>query len=248
MLDHNWNVNGTTTSEEKLARLKESGIKAGLLKLSSADIVISDPSVFDCDVAYINIPPRRRIPEIETRYPIEIAALLSRFNKDTKIIFISSTGVYPDNHQQQSEELSPAATKESGRALVNAEALVREQFNDWVILRLSGLAGPNREPGHWFSGRTDLPNGLNPVNMVHLEDCKMISKMIIESDDINQRVYNVCSDAHPSKIEFYNEQCMKLGIELPMFKQELGPHKVVQNDLIKEELDYEFIYPDPRLF
>ena len=84
--------------------------------------------------------------------------------------------------------------------------------------------------------------------MVHLDDCIALSKLIIQSDQVNQKVYNVCADRHPVKIDFYNAQCEKLGIEKPMFRQELGPHKVVKNDLVKKDMGYSFIYPDPLLF
>ena len=248
MVEDNWIVKGTTTSTEKIDVLTGAGISATVLKLEGSQLSVSDQSIFDCDIAYINIPPRRRIAQIETRYPQEIATLISALHKSTRVIFVSSTGVYPDNHQLQTEELEPVASKRSGLALVAAESLVRNRFDKWVILRLSGLAGPNREPGRWFSGKKDLPNGLNPVNMVHLDDCIALSKLIIQSDQVNQKVYNVCADRHPVKIDFYNAQCEKLGIEKPMFRQELGPHKVVKNDLVKKDMGYSFIYPDPLLF
>ncbi len=248
MIQHHWNVKGSTTSTEKLDVIRQLGISPYQLRLDGDKLTVSDQSIFDCDIAYINIPPRRRIEHIETRYPKEIAALIARLHKDTRVIFISSTGVYPDDYQLQDEELEPVPTKKSGIALLAAESLIRIRFAKWVILRLSGLAGPNREPGHWFSGKRDLANGLNPVNMVHLKDCIALSKMIIESDQINQKVYNVCADRHPAKIDFYNAQCEKVGIEKPIFKQELGPHKVVKNDLVKKDMGYSFIYPDPLLF
>ena len=248
MVSNGYTVKGTTTSADKLTTLEQHGIDAYQLLLEGNQLTVSDPSIFDCDIAYINIPPRRRIAHIETRYPLEISTLLSKLDEKTKIIFISSTGVYPDNQQIQAEEVEPNATKQSGIGLVAAEKHVRNGFYNWVILRLSGLAGRNREPGRWFSGKKDIPNGLNPVNMVHLDDCIALSQQIIRSSDINQKIYNVCADKHPTKIDFYNAQCEKLSIEKPQFKRELGPHKVVKNDLVKKETGYRFIFSDPLLF
>ena len=248
MMSDNWIVKGTTTSPDKLDALEQHGISPSLLKLEGDQLTVSDQSIFDCDIAYINIPPRRRIEQVETRYPMEIDTLLSKLSKKTRIIFVSSTGVYPDNQQEQAEELEPTTSKPSGIALLAAESHVRKGYVKWVILRLSGLAGPKREPGRWFSGKEDIPNGLNPVNMVHLDDCIALSQVIITSDHINRKIYNVCADMHPTKIDFYNAQCEKLAIAKPKFRQELGPHKVVKNDLVKKDLGYRFIYPDPLLF
>ncbi len=248
MVNQGWKVKGSTTKSEKLELLEKEGIESYLLKIDSQGIDITDPSIFESECFYINIPPRRRLGELLERYPREIEQLINRISPDAKVVFISSTGVYPDHNQKQQEELKPSPTKESGKALLAAEQLVMSHFQNWIILRMAGLAGPNREPGRWFSGKQNIANGLNPVNMVHLQDCIALSHKIISSDIINNKLYNVCSDYHPAKHEFYVKQSQKLGIPPPQFNLELGQHKIIDNQKLKADLSYEFIFSDPMQF
>ena len=173
---------------------------------------------------------------------------LAKLHDVKRVIFVSSTGVYADDRTEKNEPLVPKPSKPSGQALVAAEKIVRQTMNHWIILRLSGLSGPDREPGKWFSGKSNIPNGLNPVNMVHLDDCIEISLQIIDHQELDQEIFNICADTHPTKINFYTAQCRKLSLTPPQFIEEIGPHKIVRNTKIKEALNYTFIYSDPQRF
>ena len=248
MIKQGWQVKGSTTNPKKLSKLGHQNIEPYLLKVTNNGLNISDSSIFESHIYYINIPPRRNLGEVINRYPLEIKYLIEPIPPQARVIFISSTGVYPDHNQIQREELEPSPTKESGKALLSAEKMIRSKFQNWIILRMAGLVGPNRDPGRWFSGKQNLPNGLNPINMIHLDDCLKLSYQIITTDTLQNELYNVCSDKHPTKNDFYIKQSEKMGVPLPQFNLEMGQHKIIDNQKLKADLNYEFIFSDPILF
>src|SRR5690606_25987870 len=93
-----------------------------------------------------------------------------------KIVFISSTSVYPDNNGVVVEHDADPAND-----LVKAEDLLRnENAFETTILRFGGLVGPGRHPGKFFAGKENIAGGNNPVNIIHQYDCTEIIKRIIK--------------------------------------------------------------------
>ena len=248
LIQKGWQVKGSTTNSEKQKKLQAEGIDPYLVTATTEKLILSDTDVLKSDICYINIPPRRRLGEVQKRYPKEMYMLLHKIPEHVRIIFISSTGVYPDKNQHQEVEIDPKPIKESGKAILEVEKMVQSRFSKWTILRMAGLVGPNREPGRWFSGKKNIPYGMNPVNMVHLEDAIEISLKLLNYKRADRQIYNICCEKHPTKSIFYATQSDKLGLVKPEFRPELGPFKTVDNEKIKTDLDYEFIYPDPLLF
>lgn len=243
-------VKGSTTQESKLSELELLGIIPYILNIDGSKLICSDESLFDCDILYINIPPRRKRKDVEYKYPEEIEVILNKVgNSDVdKIIFISSTSVYPSISADIDETMSVKPATASGRALAKAEPLVSQTSRTSIILRLAGLVGPNRNPGTWFQGRTNILNGTCPVNMVHLEDCIAISKIIINSNIIDDNIYNVCADLHPTRENFYTIQSRKSGLSAPDFIKSCNTERRISNNKLKRDFSYEYIYPDPLLF
>jgi nucleoside-diphosphate-sugar epimerase len=169
-------VKGSTTSAEKLMALKAEGIIPFLIDLS-ADEAAYDTNFFRCDVLVIAIPPKSRSGE-GGEYVPKLQRVINAINQHQikKVILISSTGVYADLNMKVNEVAAPQPNTASGKILLEAEELFRQQtaFKATVI-RFGGLIGPGRDPGRFFAGKKDIPNGLAPVNMIHLDDC--IGKM-----------------------------------------------------------------------
>src|SRR5690606_41999862 len=108
-----------------------------------------------------------------------------------------------------------------------------------TIVRFGGLFGPNREPGRFLKGRKTIPNGLAPVNMIHLVDCVGICKAIIQKNAFG-RVYNACAPRHPTRKEFYSKATRELGLEEPEFIEECLDWKMVNSVHVPTYLNYEF--------
>jgi nucleoside-diphosphate-sugar epimerase len=100
-----------------------------------------------------------------------------------KVIFISSTGVYADLNMEVNELTDPQPDTVSGKILYEAEELFRQQIKfKTTIIRFGGLIGLGREPGRFFAGKKDIPNGLAPVNLIELNDCIGITEAILNKN------------------------------------------------------------------
>jgi len=250
-----YNVKGSTTSPEKLDYLKSNGIEPFLLDLSKE---ISPSTFFETDILILNIPPGRRDPDVATNYPARIkkAILLAKEGSIKNMVLISSTGVYTSGFSKSPEWDFPTyigepanAEGKSAVALITAEQLLRQYYSDnGTIIRFGGLVGGDRLAGRFLAGKKDITNSRAPVNMIHRDDCVGIIKTIIKKN-MWGKSYNATADEHPSRSSFYIAQAEKYGFEVPTFLEEdQADGKIVSNRRLKEDLNYNFIHPDPMLF
>jgi nucleoside-diphosphate-sugar epimerase len=196
-------VKGSVTSEEKFELLQKAGIEPFRIVVSDTEVIMDDPAFFRADVLIISIPPKR-IDDIELVFPSQIRRLIPFILNSgiQKVIFISSTSVYPDKNQIAREEDFLVPDKASGRALVEAEDLFREiaEFKT-TIIRFGGLIGEDRNPGR-FLMKSSKPIEDAPVNLIHQDDCIEIISSIIDRDLWGETL-NACCPEHPMKKDFY---------------------------------------------
>jgi len=158
------------------------------------------------------------------------------------VLFISSTSVYK-NTQSWVTESSQSELPESKLFQIEQLFSANNTFNS-TILRLSGLIGYQRHPGRFFKQGKLVTSPDAPVNLIHRDDCIAIIKAIIRKCAWGE-VFNACADNHPSKKQFYSHARSLLGEEAPSFSDSGESHyKIVSNDKIKQQLNYQFIYPD----
>ncbi|HEY9534470.1 MAG TPA: SDR family oxidoreductase [Mucilaginibacter sp.] len=232
-------VKGSTTSTGKLELLSQQGIEPYLINLSTDELI--DTEFFDCDVLWIAIPPRARSGNGEACLQ-HIQKLIPQVKAGNikQVVFISSTGVYGDHNTEVTELDAPNPDTESGRILLAAEELLKaESAFTTTIIRFGGLIGPGRDPGRFFAGKTDIPNGEAPVNLIHLTDCIGISCSVLDKQAFGH-TYNAVSPSHPAKAEFYIAAAKASGLEAPQFIQEMTDWKIVSSVNISEFLGYEF--------
>lgn len=233
-------VKGSTTTTYKLSLLAASGIEPYLIDLSPINEII-DPSFFECDVLWISIPPKARTGN-GAEYLLKIERLISLIKTYNikQVVLISSTGVYSDSNAEVTELDSPSPDSESGKILLAAEELLKEQTAfTTTIIRFAGLIGPGREPGRFFAGKTDVPNGESPVNLINLTDCIGISNAILDKQAFGY-TYNAVSPSHPTRANFYTQAAVAAGLELPHFIEEKENWKVVSSDNVRQILDYQY--------
>lgn len=233
-------VKGSTTTPAKQPLLKEQGIVPYLVSFQEEDENF-DPGFFDSAILIICIPPKRSTAEQHTFLSkiSKIAHAASR-STITEIMFISSTSVYGDTNGEVDERSSPAPDTDSGKAMLAAESLLTnaKDFRT-TIIRFGGLIGPDRNPGRFFAGKSDIPNGQAPVNLIHLSDCLGITLKILEDSAFGE-VYNACSPEHPSRAFFYTNAAIQSNLQLPQFKDELLNWKQVNSIRVNERLNYTF--------
>lgn len=244
-LETGYEVNGSVTSAEKFGILREAGISPFQVVVGESETKIDNPEFFNCEVLVVSIPPRR-IAGIEHIFPAQVSQLIQLILKAEirKVIFISSTSVYPDQLQiaKETEVLNP--DKESGKGLVVAEELLRNQTAfQTTIIRFGGLIGADRNPARFLlkSTRT-IPNA--PVNLIHQDDCVRIISEIVRLEVWGETL-NACCPEHPFKKEFYGKAAQISGLPEPEIGEISGEYKIVDSSKLIRLLSYNFKYPNP---
>lgn len=229
-------VKGSTTNVAKLLQLKKSGIEPYLVNLANIDDHINNV-FFKCDVLIVCIPPRKR--ESDTRTYIDQIKLITTLAAN-QVLFISSTGIYQDGNFIVDENTIPAPTSEVGQSLLAAETLLMESNSfTATVIRFGGLIGPERNLARHFAGKSDIANGLAPINLIHLDDCIGLTKTILRKKAFGLTYHGV-APSHPTRAEFYTRACVEAGLEKPEFIPELREWKQINSVLVPRVLKYEW--------
>ncbi len=233
-----WQVKGSTTTAEKLELLEETGIDPFLIDVETGKEQYN-PHFFDSDFLMLNIPPgHKKKPNF---YLSKMQSLLPYIEASSiqKVIFISSTSVYVDVCREVTEADEPDKSTE----LLQAEMLFLSAKNwDTTVVRFGGLFGPDRHPGRFFRDKNSIPNGLSPVNLIHLQDCLGLIEAVL--DQPKTGIYNAVAPSHPTKKEFYSKAIAKMGLATPEFLAEKTDWKIINAEKVTADFGYRFQYPD----
>jgi len=168
-------INGTTRTENKIDHLKLKGLNPSLLTYPHPPLF-----VMDSEIIILNIPP----------FDQQLDWFKSwNWIKDTKLIFISSTSVYPNPNSSSAEILKIE------------EEWVKSTFSKYCILRFGGLYSESFHPGRHLSGKQNLPGRLWPVNLVHLQDAVGFTKVVIDQALFSRTIHVVCNE-HPTSEKY----------------------------------------------
>jgi nucleoside-diphosphate-sugar epimerase len=241
-----FSVNGSTTKTQKLANIASLNIVPFLVQLDNEIIGDHIQQFLDADLLIINIPPGRH-QGTENNYLSKMNKLAVEVVKSpiAKIIFISSTSVYPEINNLVTENSTLDLNNESAKILVSAEEVFKNipQIKT-TIIRFSGLIGSERHPGRFFGGKENIPNGLAPINLIHLDDCIGIINWVIEKEIWGEIINGVAPD-HPQKMDFYSIASEKYNQSSARFIAERKAFKIVSSAKIIEE--YGYLFKVPRL-
>ncbi|GAA4385321.1 SDR family oxidoreductase [Hymenobacter koreensis] len=247
-----YSVAGSTTSPHKLPLLVADGIRPHELSLSSETPAAAvQPVLAGCSVLVLNVPPGQRraaVPDLAA-YPASLQAVADALPGSSirHVVFVSSTGVYPDDDRTMTEDDAVAAP-DGPSSLLRAEYLFQQPAKQpWqtTVLRLGGLMGPGRPPGRFLAGRSDLPQPEAPVNMLHQADAVGIIQAVITQHG-PARTLNVCAPSHPSRRAFYSAAAAYLGLPAPQFRHtDHSSGKLIATERLHEALRYPFRHPDP---
>ncbi len=245
LVEENYTIKGSTTSENKLKTLSENDIIAYQIALTE-DGPTGDITSFlsGSDILIINIPPGlRRNPEIN--FVAKIRTLLPHIEKSTvkNVLFVSSTSVFADleGFPLISDETAPNTTSNAGKQLIEVEQLLQNNTHfKTTILRFAGLFGPSRHPAKMLSRRSNIKNPKAPVNLIHLDDCIGVVKKIIEIQSWGH-IFNASYPDHPEKANYYRTVCKKMGLPTPDYDFETASKgKIINSHKVQETLKYIF--------
>jgi len=240
-------VKGSTTSAEKLKKLRDKGMETYILKFSPHPEGKAFQKLFDTDILFINIPPSRRT-QADSFHPEQVKYLkaLAQQHKIPKIIYTSATSVYPDNNSLVKE--SDIISKENNPALYDAEQILwKDKTYDLTVIRYGGLLGVDRIPGRYFSGKENV-TGDTPVNYIHRDDAVSLAEWVIEKGLWNE-TFNGVAPIHPLKKDIYEKNAAELGFAPPVSYadpgeerwKEVSPAKILATG-------FNFHSPDPKEF
>lgn len=234
-------VLATTTSEVKLSVFNTEGLYSILLKMegSAHDL----PLVLkNQDLVVVSVPPFSRTKP-ENYHVGQIHQLTEFIPASVKIIYTSSSSVYPDELREARENDVITEETTGHRGIFKAEQLVLNHNKENLVVRLAGLTGYDRFLARHFAGKKGLPNGEWPVNLVHRDDVvEAINRLVLEK---KLGIYNICAPNHPSKKDFYMNQCKKYGYELPEFAEDASTGKVVSTAKLLGETEFQYKFSDP---
>ncbi|MFC4870259.1 epimerase [Negadavirga shengliensis] len=213
--EQGYTVKGSTTQSKKQAHLVDSGIDTTVFSLDPQPKGQNYSDLFDTDILFVNIPPGSRTRPASF-HPQQISAIkkLATETKVPRIIYASSTGIYPNLNQVARETDSIDRDNTGNLALWEAENLLwKDKTYDLTVIRFAGLLGGDRIPGKYFSGKENVP-GHFPVNYVHRVDaCRAVS-WIIEKDLWNN-MFNIVCPKHPTKKEVFEKNALDMGFPPP---------------------------------
>jgi nucleoside-diphosphate-sugar epimerase len=240
-------INGSTTSENKLPILENAGINPFLIALESEGVSESiNVFLAESEILIIDIPPKLRAvnPDSKNKIFVEkIENLIPFIEKSTiqKVLFVSSTSVYGDENGTITEGTIPNPETESGKQLLLAEAVLRNNKNfETTILRFGGLIGEDRHPVKFLAGKENLENPDAPVNLIHQKDCIGIIEEIINKSKWNE-VFNAAAPFHPTRSEYYTQKAKEHNLMLPKFNSEKSNiKKTISSEKIENVFNYRF--------
>lgn len=240
-------VKGSVTAPEKHSLMRKMGIQPFRVIVKADHIEVDDPCFFETDLIILLIPPRRT-DDVELRFPAQVGQVI-RFLKEyavPRVLFVSSTSVYPEIPRLMREEDATAPDKASGRALIEAEKLLTgNQAFMTTVVRFGGLIGADRDPARFLTRQKEIADGSKPVNLIHRDDCIQIIMELVRQK-VWGETFNACCPVHPTRREFYGKASEISGIPAPVFKEGHSTFgKIVDSSKLTERLNYSFIYKNP---
>jgi nucleoside-diphosphate-sugar epimerase len=247
-----YQVLGSSTRPEKVETLRKRGLDAIHFALSPDPEGTGYQRLFDSEILVVTLPPRSRQGDGEL-YLQQLASLreLIAGSSVKQLIFISSTGIYPNESKSSPyTEAEPITASNAGNpVLYQAEALM-ESLSTYqlTVLRMGGLMGADRVPGIYFSGKEQVV-GHTRVNFIHQVDAARMVAWVIDQGLWNQ-TFNGVAPEHPLRRELYQQNASALGIPLPASYQEAADEEVgrlISSDKLLAT-GFAFKFPDPMTF
>lgn len=253
LLAEGYLVKGSTTSPEKLPPLRHLGIEAYVASLNPEPQGEHWPELLDADILIVDIPPRasRQGGEFHPQQMGFLADLIKK-SSVSKIIYVSTTSVYPEVNRIVTETDVLDPSQSAAPTLVQAEISMLELGStgrEVTVLRCGGLMGYDRIPGKYVRGKQNMTTGDIPVNYIHRDDVVGILSALLASGG-SVGVYNAVAPQHPARRRVYESSCQQFGWEPPTFITPAAPepYKIVSSEKISDLLNYRFRYPDPLAF
>lgn len=184
---------------------------------------------------------------------------LQEFKRNPKIsvVVASNSSVYSDTQALHIESSKPITNHPFGKITMEMEKSIMDFSENYTIFRIGEVYG-EREANPFQActkGITLIGDGMNYTSKIHIED--VINILIKCIKCFPKGIFNLCDDLPVHQLEFYKlvETLSKtkfIQLKTDMVISErimLSIHGLrtlniaMDNTLIKQTMDYEFIYP-----
>lgn len=230
-LKSDYNVKVSVRNKDRLFDFENLEYKVYILNendFSSLD------ELLDTNYLFINYPPSKfddYLGFLEKIYSCE------KIKNIEKIIFISSTSIYPNFEATYDENCF--IENPSNKLVFDAEELVLNKTH--IILRASALFGEDRIAGRRLANKkVDFPK--TKINFVHRNDVISATTFAIKND-LNG-IFNLASKQHPTKEELYSFNAQKYSFEKPIFSDDKNSIERIIDGSKIEKFGFEYKYFD----
>jgi nucleoside-diphosphate-sugar epimerase len=207
----------------------ENGVSTDLKRaLTAADCVV------------LAFPPNRSSFE---QYASDCVQIGGECSKNTRILMISSTGVYPEKNGFVVETDTDLLPDTTNSLLFAERSLGSILGNRLTIIRMAGLIGGNRYPVRAMAASGKSYTAHELVNVVHQNDAVACCLHVIKHGRWGITV-NCCTSEHPTKKAFYSWMASQLKSALPEFVESAATGKIVRNDK-SLEIGFKYRYHSP---
>lgn len=245
LVEQGFNVNGSTTSKDKLMVLEQLQIKPFLVVLNETRISGNYSGFLtESETVIINMPPGlRRNPT--KNHVTEIIHLMQAIEKHSikNVLYVSSISVFENETDFPiiTSETEPNALTNNAKQLIEIEQMLKANSNfKTTILRFGGLVDIERHPSKFLSGRHNVSNPNAPINLIHKTDCIAIILTILKKE-LWSVTLNAAYPKHPTKKDYYSSYCKQKDLPLPKYNSsEESKGKIIDSTTLVQLLNYTF--------
>lgn len=171
-----------------------------------------------------------------------------------QLVYISSTGVYPNKNGWWNEDSTFTPDTLKGHLRLDTEKILAKYFQLRVI-RPGAIYGPNRNIGYRIHLQKLIPQGNQPVHRIHVSDLAHIVKLAITENSLPAVINAVDLDPSSSKTVtqwLLQQNFFKLPAKqnINFFKGPVSRKQQVENTERKisnrqllQRYKYQFLYP-----
>ena len=246
LIAHGHTVIGTSRTPDKVKELAQAKIIGEQLDLPlSTNSHAESLAVFHCNTLVISITPGIRQGRKDYADNVREIVANAQRNGVEHVILLNTTAIY-NGLNGYVDELSELKLEDPKvKLLRQAEHYVENYCGRHTIFRLSGLVGPNRHPGRFYSSDKKLSEPNAFVNLIHqLDVIDFLFEFIIQNKPTG--IFNASSSMEVSKGHFYKVAAHALGNTAT--RSESSPSKesgkLIVSDKLRANLDSPFIYDD----
>lgn len=224
--DAGYRVYGSRRTDSGLNQLPE-GITPVLLDLSSDLVDAHLEKILHNAIVICSIPPGRQPATDYLKTLSQLASLTSQAGS-LGLIHLSSSGIYQGIDGDVDESVLLKTDQPRVALLQSAENILKQSVVPCLTLRLGGLFGPGRGPGHFVAGKT-LPNRHGAVNMVHATDVCRALLQILGRGHLLPATYNLCSPQYLNRQNFYQRACELVNSTVNFSDEPMTSHRVLSD-------------------